>query len=177
MPELLLSQKLYLLLILGFVIERLVEVRVSNRNARESFSRGGIEYGQGHYPAMVALHSAFLLACPLEVILLDRTFSPTWGTLALLVCGFTQLLRWWVITTLGWRWNTRVIVVQGLAPIEAGPFRYLSHPNYLAVILELLALPLVHNAWITAGVFTVLNAILLSVRIPVENRALGRKAD
>ena len=170
------SQGLYLLLILAFVVERLIEVRVSNRNAQTSFAQGGVEYGKGHYPAMVVLHTLFLIACPLEVLWLNREFQPIVGGIALAVCVATQLLRWWVITTLGWRWNTRVIVVQGLAPITEGPFRYLSHPNYLAVIVELIALPMVHNAWSTAGIFTFLNAILLSVRIPIENQALGRKA-
>ena len=83
-----------------------------------------------------------------------------------------QALRWWCITTLGRRWNTRVIVVPGLPPVTRGPYRLFSHPNYVAVVVEGVALPLVHGAWITAAVFTVLNAALLSVRIRVENAAL-----
>jgi len=84
-----------------------------------------------------------------------------------------QALRWWCIVTLGPRWNTRVIVVPGLAPVVAGPYRVLRHPNYLAVAVEGAALPLVHGCWITAVSFTVANALLLRVRIRVENEALA----
>ena len=87
-----------------------------------------------------------------------------------------QALRWWCIATLGRRWNTRVIVVPGLPLVRRGPYRWLSHPNYVAVVVEGFALPLVHTAWITALVFTVLNAALLTVRIRVENRALAAAA-
>ena len=91
--------------------------------------------------------------------------------LALVVAS--QALRWWCIATLGRRWNTRVIVVPGLAPVTSGPYRFLRHPNYVAVVVEGIALPLVHAAWITALVFTVLNAALLAVRIRVEDAALA----
>jgi methyltransferase len=90
--------------------------------------------------------------------------------LALVVLA--QALRWWCIATLGPRWNTRVVVVPGLPLVRTGPYRFLAHPNYAAVVVEGLALPLVHEAWITAVVFTVANAALLSVRLSVENRAL-----
>jgi methyltransferase len=124
---------------------------------------------------MVLLHTAFLIACPLEVFLFNRNFVSWLGIPALLLCIATQALRWWVIQTLGWRWNTRVIVVPGLAPVGEGPFRYLNHPNYLAVVVELLMLPLVHSAWMTALLFSILNLLLLlKFRIPVEDRALQR---
>jgi methyltransferase len=84
----------------------------------------------------------------------------------------SQALRWWCIATLGRRWNTRVIVVPGLAPVTGGPYRFLPHPNYVAVVVEGVALPMVHAAWITAVGFTVLNAVLLTVRIRAENAAL-----
>lgn len=164
----------YLLLVAAFAVERLVELRVSLRNARESFARGGVEYGQGHYPLMVLVHTLFLLACPLEVFLFDRPFIPWLGIPALLLCLGTQGLRWWVIRTLGWRWNTRVIVVPNLPLVTEGPFRYFNHPNYLAVVLEMAALPLVHGAWISALVFSLANAGVLWLRLRVEERALGR---
>ncbi len=167
------SRVLYTLLIAIFAVERLWEVRLSLANARRALAEGGKEYGKGHYPVMVVLHTLFLIACPLEVWLLDRGFTPWPGWLMLAVSLLTQGLRYWVITTLGWRWNTRVIIVPGLPLVAAGPFRWLRHPNYVAVCLELLALPLVHGAWMTALVFTVANALLLRVRIGVENRALG----
>jgi methyltransferase len=95
--------------------------------------------------------------------------------LALVVAS--QALRWWCIATLGRRWNTRVIVVPGMPPVRSGPYQFLRHPNYVAVVVEGVALPLVHAAWITAVVFTVLNAALLAVRIRVEDAALATLPD
>lgn len=154
-------------------IERLVEVRVSLRNAAWSKARGGVEHGRGHYPAMVVLHTAFLFAAPLEAWLLDRPFLPAVGIPLIVAAVALQGLRWWCITTLGPRWNTRVIIVPGLPRVTGGPYRFLSHPNYVAVVLEGLVLPLIHSAWITAVAFTVLNAWLLTVRIRCENDALA----
>ena len=168
------SLVLYTGLIALTAFERLFEVQVSNRNGAESLRRGGREFGQEHYPFMVCLHTAFLVGCVAEVWLMDRTFSPVWGFVWLGVAVACQGLRWWVIRTLGFQWNTRVIVVPGLPRITGGPFRYLSHPNYLAVVLEGIALPMIHDAYLTAIAFTVLNALLLMVRIRVENRALGQ---
>ncbi len=123
---------------------------------------------------MVALHTGLLLACLAEVWLLDRPFLPWLGWPMLVLVVASQALRWWCIATLGPRWNTRVIVVPGLPLVARGPYRWLHHPNYVAVVVEGFALPLVHSAWITALVFTVLNAVLLlAFRIPCENRALA----
>jgi methyltransferase len=83
------------------------------------------------------------------------------------------VLRWWCISTLGRQWNTRVVVIPGAARVTGGPYRFFSHPNYVAVVAEGIALPLVHTAWITALVFTVLNAALLKVRLDTENAALA----
>jgi methyltransferase len=154
-------------------VERLVEVRVSNRNAAWSFARGGREFGRGHYPFMVVLHTGFLFACVAEVLLLDRPFLPAVGGPLIAAAVALQGLRWWCITTLGPRWNTRVIIVPGLPRVSGGPYRFLPHPNYVVVVLEGLVLPLVHSAWLTALAFTVLNAALLFVRIRVENEALA----
>jgi len=164
----------YTVLILATGAERIAELVVSTRNARWSFARGGVEYGRAHFPPMVALHTGLLLACLAEVWLLDRPFLPWlgWPMLVLVLAG--QALRWWCIGTLGPRWNTRVIVVPGLPLVRRGPYRWLSHPNYVAVVVEGFALPLVHTAWITALAFTALNAVLLlGFRIPCENRALA----
>lgn len=164
----------------GFVIvvalvavERLAELVVSQRNASWSFARGGIETGREHYPFMVVLHTGFLVAMLVEAFV-RRPEVPAalaWSMLALVVGS--QVLRWWCITVLGSRWNTRVIVVPGLAPVRSGPYRFLAHPNYVAVVVEGAALPLVHASWITAVTFTVLNAALLRVRLRVENAALA----
>jgi len=155
-------------------IERLVEVRVSLKNAAWSFAQGGQEYGKGHFPAMVVLHTLFLIACPLEVWLLDRPFIPALGWSMIGLAIGTQVLRWWCISTLGQRWNTRVIIVPNLPRVTKGPYRWISHPNYVAVVLEGIALPLIHSAWLTAIGFSVLNAALLWVRIRCENEALHK---
>jgi len=162
-------------------LERLAELVVSTRNAAWSFERGGVESGRGHYPVMVALHSGLLVAMLVEAWVRRPDVAPllAWSMLALVLAS--QALRWWCIATLGRRWNTRVIIVPGLAPVASGPDRLLPHPNYVAVVVEGVALPLVHAAWITALVFTLANAALLAVRIRVEDAALrtlpGRLAD
>jgi methyltransferase len=101
-----------------------------------------------------------------------RPFIPALGWPMLLVVGASQALRWWCIATLGHQWNTRVIVVPGLSLVARGPYRWLRHPNYVAVVAEGLALPLVHSAWATAVGFTALNAVLLRIRISTEDAAL-----
>lgn len=154
-------------------LERLAELIVSQRNAAWSFARGGHETGQGHYPAMVALHTGFLVAMLVEA-LVRRPEVPSalaWSMLALVAVA--QALRWWCIATLGPQWNTRVIVVPDLAPVRTGPYRFLAHPNSVAVVVEGIALPLIHACWITAAGFTILNAALLRVRLRVENDALA----
>ena len=155
-------------------LERLAELVVSKRNAAWSLARGGREYGAGHYPAMVVLHTALLVGAVVEVVAADRPFLSWLGWPMLAVVVAAQGLRWWCITTLGHQWNTRVIVVPGLDLVQRGPYRWLPHPNYVAVVAEGVALPLVHTAWVTAVVFTVLNAALLRVRIRTEDAALGR---
>ena len=160
-------------LMLFTVIERLVELVVSVRNAAWSFDQGGVEHGRAHFPAMVALHTAALVAGPLEVWVFHRTFHPVLGWVCLGACIALQALRWWCIGTLGRRWNTRVIIVPGLAPVTGGPYRYIRHPNYVVVALEGLALPLVHGAWMTALGFTLFNALLMRVRLAVEDAALA----
>ena len=163
----------YLALLAGTGVERLVELVLSTRHARAAFARGGVEYGRGHYPAMVALHVGLLLACAVEVLLAGRPFLPWLGWPMLALVLLSQALRYWCIVTLGRQWNTRIIVVPGAERVTGGPYRILPHPNYVAVAVEGLALPLVHTAWITALGFTVINAVLLiGVRIPAEDRAL-----
>lgn len=153
-------------------VERLGELVVARRNLAWSLAQGGKEFGQGHYPVMVLLHTGLLLGCLAEVWGLQRAFDPVVGWPCLGVALLTQLLRWWCIRTLGPRWNTRVVVVPGLPRIEGGPYRVFPHPNYVAVVSEGLALPLIHGAWITALAFTALNLPLLAVRIRCEERAL-----
>ncbi|MGW4382149.1 isoprenylcysteine carboxyl methyltransferase family protein [Kitasatospora sp. NPDC004531] len=162
----------YTLLVSLVAVERLAELLVARRNAAWSLARGGVEYGRRHYPPMVALHTGLLAGCLLEVACAERPFVPVLGWPMLALALAAQGLRWWCIRTLGPRWNTRVIVVPGLPLVAGGPYRWLRHPNYLAVVVEGLALPLVHSAWVTALGFTLLNSLLLHTRLRCEDAAL-----
>jgi methyltransferase len=163
----------YTLLITAIAVERVVELVVSKRNWAWSRERGGSEFGAGHYPAMVVLHAGLLTGCVVEPVLADRPFIPRLGWPMLAVVVAAQGLRWWCITTLGHQWNTRVVIIPGAPRVTGGPYRMIPHPNYVAVVVEGIALPLVHTAWLTALVFTVCNAALLRTRIKVENSALA----
>ena len=154
-------------------LERLAELVVSRRNAAWSLDRGGRESGRGHYPVMVALHTGLLVAMLVEAWVRRPEVAAWFAAAMLALVLLSQALRWWCITTLGPRWNTRVIVVPGLPPVRSGPYRLLPHPNYVAVVVEGMALPLVHGAWLTAIGFTVANAFLLRVRLRVEDAALA----
>ncbi|MEZ4217473.1 MAG: isoprenylcysteine carboxylmethyltransferase family protein [Myxococcota bacterium] len=171
------SQVAYLGLLALVGAERLVELALSRRNAARAFARGGVELGRGHFGAMRALHAGFLASCALEVVLLDRGFDPRVGFPMLALALAAQALRYWAIASLGDRWNVRVIVVPGEPVVTTGPYRWLRHPNYAAVALEGVALPLVHGAWCTAIAFTLLDAWLLRTRIAVEERALAEHCD
>lgn len=163
----------YVVLILAVAAERVAELVVSTRNLAWSRARGGVEYGARHYPVMVALHIGLLAGCLVEVMVFDRPFIAALGWPMLAIVLAAQGLRWWCISTLGPQWNTRVVVIPDAPRVANGPYRFFSHPNYVAVVLEGVALPLVHTAWITAIVFTALNAALLRTRLKVENAALG----
>lgn len=167
---------LYYVVLAATAVERLVEMVVSNSNARWSLTQGGREIGREHYPVMVALHSCFLAACAIEPWFRGTVTLPAVAPAAFLIAVGCQALRWWCITTLGRQWNTRVIVVPGLGRVEGGPYRWFSHPNYVAVVIEGIALPAIGGAWITAILFTAANAALLRTRIRTENLALGALA-
>ncbi len=164
---------LYLAFLALLAAERVFELVLSRKNARLAFAQGAVEVGQVHYRIMAALHTAFLISCALEPWLLHRPFPGVLGWAALGAALLAQALRYWAIGTLGARWNTRVIVLPNLAPVTTGPYRFLRHPNYLAVFAELLCVPLIHGAWLTALCFSAANAALLTVRIRAEERALG----
>ncbi|MFJ4980228.1 isoprenylcysteine carboxyl methyltransferase family protein [Streptomyces coeruleorubidus] len=170
------SETWFTVLVLAVGLERVAELAVSQRNAAWSLARGGVESGRGHYPFMVVLHTGLLVGALAEVWLRRPDVVPVlaWSMLALVVLA--QGLRWWCIATLGRQWNTRVIVVPGAARVTGGPYRWIPHPNYVAVVVEGLALPLVHSAWITAVVFTALNGLLLATRVRAEDAALTRLA-
>ena len=165
------------MLILVFAValvaaQRFFELVLARRNERRARARGAVERGQGHYPLIVALHSLWLVSTLVEGLLRGPVFPAFWPVpLALFL--LVQPLRYWVIFSLGESWNTKILVAPGAKPVRRGPYRYLNHPNYVVVVVEILAFPSIFGAWITALVFTALNAALLSVRIRAENRALS----
>lgn len=160
--------------LLGLVVlERGVELLVSARNARRTLAQGGVEAGRGHLRALVAFHAAFLLSCALEPWLVPRPWPRAAALAAAAAVVAAQALRWWAVASLGPRWSTRILVLPGAPPVVAGPYRFLRHPNYLAVTIELAALPLALGAVYTAALASLGNAVLLSIRIPAEERALG----
>jgi methyltransferase len=167
------SQALYLGFLGLVALERGGELLLSRRNARQARAAGAVESGRGHYPVMVAFHTLFLVSCAAEVLLVPRSFPDAVGWVALGAALLAQGLRYWAVASLGARWNTRVLVWPGLPPVTSGPYRFLRHPNYLALVVELVAGPLVYGAWVTAVVFSLGNLVLLNVRIRSEERALG----
>ncbi len=155
--------------VVGFIVaQRLAELGYSARNERRLKARGAHEAGAGHYPVMVLLHIAWLLALVLTVPPETPANLPMLGAFAVL-----QAVRVWVIATLGERWTTRIIVVPGAPLVTRGPYRYLRHPNYAVVCGEIAVVPLMFGAWLTALVFTLANLALLRHRIRVEEAALG----
>lgn len=171
------TQTAYLVLLGLLALERGFELWLSRRNAALAFARGGIEVGREHFGWMRLLHTSFFVACALEVLLLHRVFDARLGIPMLLLAGAAQGLRYCAIRTLGACWNVRVIVVPGATVVTSGPYRWLRHPNYAAVVVEGLAIPLIHGAWLTALGFSLANAWLLRTRIRVEERALADYCD
>lgn len=167
------SHTLYLAFLALIVVERLYELARSGRNERALLARGGREIGRRHHRVMVLFHSAFLLSCAAEVVGLGRPFPGPLGWVALGGAAVAQVLRYWAATTLGERWTTRVVILPGAPPITGGPYRWVRHPNYSAVILEMACIPLIHGAIVTALVFSVGNALLLLIRVRAEEAALG----
>jgi methyltransferase len=167
---------LFALLLAVIVLERLAELVVSARHVAAAKRAGAVERGFGHYPVMVALHVGLLAGAAIEVYALDRPFLPWLGWPMLVLVVAANALRWWCIRTLGAQWSTRVLVMPGAPLVHSGPYRRFRHPNYVAVVVEGLALPLVHTAWLTALLFTAANAFLLRIRIRCEEAALEELA-
>jgi methyltransferase len=163
----------FLIVLLWLIAQRLLELRAANRNTARLLLQGGVEFGRKHYPAIVLLHSGFFASLIAEY-LIRRPALPeySWIAFALFVCA--QFLRYWVRRTMGRRWTTRVIVVPGERLVRSGLYKFLPHPNYLAVALELFSVPLIFGLSWTALIFTLANgALLLFVRIPCEMNALS----
>lgn len=152
-------------------LQRFSELLLSARNARRVFTRGGREYGARHFPWLVVLHAFYLGALGAEVVWLDARPGGSWPVW-LAAWAAAQALRYASVRALGERWNVRVIVIPGAPLVRTGPYRYLRHPNYLAVVVELFAGPMIFGAWRTALAVCVFNALALRTRIRVENEAL-----
>jgi methyltransferase len=173
MTAVLTSLGFFTALVLLVALERLAELVISKRNAAWSLARGGRETGTRHYTAMVVLHTALLVGMLVEAWWRRPVVPVALAASMLALALASQGLRWWCIATLGRRWNTRVIVVPDLPLVAEGPYALMRHPNYVAVVVEGFALPLVHAAWVTALVFSLANAAVLAVRLRVENAALA----
>jgi methyltransferase len=152
-------------------VQRLLELRYSRRNERRLRSLGAVERGAGHYPAMVALHALWLVSTLVEGLLRGPEI-PVWYPVPLAAFLLVQPLRYWAILSLGENWNVRILVVPERKLVWSGPYRYFPHPNYVVVTVEVLTFPLIFGAWVTALVFSILNAAFLYVRIRAEERAL-----
>lgn len=161
--------------LLTFVIgERIVELLIAKRNEKILKRQGAFEAGEDHYKWIVLLHLLFIVTLTCEVVLLHKRPTP-WSWAPLSVFLLAQLARYWAIRSLGVFWNTKIIILPGARIVAKGPYRYLRHPNYLIVSVEILTLPLIFHAYFTAIVFTLLNTIMLiGVRIPDEEKALGQ---
>jgi methyltransferase len=158
------------------VIQRITELRLARRNEQWAREQGAREVGAEHYPLFFGLHGSWGIGWIVEALIRGPSLHPYWWAW---LAGFVsaEILRYWAIVTLGPRWNTRILVIDGLPEIRTGPYRFIAHPNYLAVALELICIPMMFGAWVTAVVATVLNAmLLLGVRIPREQRAVREAA-
>jgi len=164
----------YTVLVAAVALQRLFELALSRRHTRWALAHGGVEQGQGHFRWMALLHAAFLIACVAEVARAGEPLDPRLALPMLALLLLAQALRLWTMRTLGPLWNARVIVVPGQPRVATGPYRFFRHPGYLAVAIEIVALPMIGAAWRTALLFTLLNAWLLAVRIRCEERALGQ---
>lgn len=168
------SRGIYFTILAALVVERIAELRLSNRNARLAFARGGIELGRGQYRIIVVFHTLFIAACAAGAMRYAPAFPPALSMAALAGEIAAQTLRYWSVATLGQNWNTRVIVIPDVEPVTSGPYRYIRHPNYVAVALEIACVPLIRGLVTIAIVFSAGNAILLAFRIRLEERALGK---
>ncbi|WP_458412883.1 isoprenylcysteine carboxyl methyltransferase family protein [Schinkia sp. CFF1] len=158
------------------ILQRAVELRIAKKNEEWMKANGGYEVGNGHYKYIVLVHVLFFVSLMMEVVLLEKSLSALW-ILFLLFFTLAQSLRVWSLLSLGRFWNTKIIIVSNVNIISKGPYKFIRHPNYLVVVIELLVIPLMFNAFWTALIFTLLNMIVLSIRIPIEEKALIRETD
>ncbi|MEK4228204.1 isoprenylcysteine carboxyl methyltransferase family protein [Solibacillus sp. FSL H8-0538] len=167
---------LFFVIISLVIAQRLIEVLIAKRNEKRMFAQGAYEVGASHYPYMLALHSSFFVSLFAEVLYFERSISLIFPVLFVIFL-IVQALRIWCLTSLGQFWNTKIIILPGSNVIKTGPYRFIRHPNYVIVCMEILLLPLMFQAYLTALVFTCLNFAMLLVRIPQEEKALREATD
>lgn len=167
--------EIFLWMILAFLIsQRISELALAKRNRNWMLNRGAKEWGQGHYFLFILLHTFFFLSVIIEFLWTPYIFHPLFYA-ALTAFFILQVLRVWCISTLGRRWNTRILVLPDEVPIKKGIYKYIKHPNYVIVFFELLTIPILFHAYVTALVFPFLHLLVLTVRIPAEERALQER--
>ncbi|SHM97852.1 isoprenylcysteine carboxyl methyltransferase family protein [Mucilaginibacter sp. OK098] len=149
------------------IIQRLSELLIARRNEKWLLSQGAVQYGQSHYPFMIAMHTLFIVSIIAEYNLRGRT-EISWIFLGIFLA--VLLFKFWALSSLGKYWNTKIYRIPGVYPVKRGPYKFLKHPNYMEVVCEIAFIPLVFHLYYTAVIFTVLNAAMLSVRITVENK-------
>ena len=157
----------FFIFITFLVIQRLSELVIAKRNEKWLRSQGAVEYGQSHYPFIVAMHTLFFISMIVEYLVLGP-LSINWLFLILVV--LVMAFKFWALSSLGKYWNTKIFRIPGVYPVKKGPYKFLTHPNYMEVVLEIALIPLVFHLYYTAIIFTVLNAIMLTVRISVESK-------
>lgn len=159
-------------LIVLLALQRIYELRLSSRNEAIIRARGGREHAAWQLQLMKALHAGWFIAMLVEVHILHRPLIPVLSLLAMLTLIVGQSLRYAAILSLKWRWTVKVMTLPGLPLVQNGIYRYIRHPNYVGVILEILAVPLLHSAYVTSIAFSLANLLLISARIKTEDRAL-----
>jgi len=155
------------------IIQRISELLLARRNEKVVRAKGAREYDEKGYKVIVLMHIFFFISLISEYILLDRTINHFWAPL-LIFFLIAQIIRYWAISTLGYNWNTKILTTPNTSPIRGGPYKYINHPNYLSVVIEIAVIPLIFSCYITSVIFSVLNLLLLKRRIRIEEKALSR---
>ncbi|WP_243296759.1 isoprenylcysteine carboxyl methyltransferase family protein [Bacillus litorisediminis] len=168
--------KLFWMMFSFLIAQRLIELLIANKNEKWMRNRGAIEFGSEHYGLMVAMHIAFLFSLLLEVHLFKQELQPLWPYLLALFIGL-QAIRIWIIQSLGKYWNTKILVIPHAQLVKKGLYQWIRHPNYLIVTFELFTIPFIFQAYLTLILFFVLNQIILSIRIPLEEQVLTQWTD
>lgn len=162
---------MFYIVFLFLIVQRITELFIARKNEKWMKNRGGIEHGKDHYPYIVSLHLLFLISFFIEVQVFHRELTDIWFVM-FPILFLTQLLRYWSVFSLGNYWNTKIMIVPGDVVISRGPYKFVKHPNYIVVAVEILLLPLLFHAYITAILFTIMNVVMMTVRIPAEESAL-----